>query len=100
MTKTQALAKTGGLVGVVFWSMPDVAAIVAEIGAALEQVGPEHVGIGTDFYGFAQAPRDLQHVGELPRLTAALVEQGYPEETILAILGGNFLRVFEAVWDP
>jgi membrane dipeptidase len=98
MTKAQALARTGGLIGVIFWSMPDIAALVAEIRAALAQVGPEHVGLGTDFFGFGQAPSDLQHAGELPRLTAALIEEGFPEETILAVLGGNFLRVFEQVW--
>lgn len=98
MTKTQALAKTGGLIGVIFWSMADVAALVAEIREALDQVGPDHVGLGTDFFGFGQAPSDLQHAGELPRLTDALVEEGLAEETILSVLGGNFLRVFEQVW--
>src|SRR5262249_27507035 len=98
ITKPQAIAKTGGLIGVVFYGVPDVATLVAEVEAGIELMGPEHVGIGTDFYGFGSAPRDLQHVGELPRFTEALVERGLDDETIRCVLGGNFLRVFEQVW--
>jgi membrane dipeptidase len=98
MTKAEAIAKTGGLVGVVFWSMADTAALVAECDALLEQIGAEHIGLGTDFFGFKQAPRDLQHIGELPALTEALVRRGYADETIQGILGGNYLRIFEQVW--
>ena len=29
--------------------------------------------------------------------TEALVNRGFDEETVLKLLGGNFLRVFEAV---
>lgn len=96
ISKAQAIAQTGGLIGIVFWSMPDVAALIHEADAIIAQTGPDHVALGTDFYGFRDAPKDLQHIGELPALTEALVQRGYDDETILKLLGENWLRVFDA----
>ncbi len=33
-------------------------------------------------------------------LTEGLVARGYSDEDVLQILGGNFLRLFEAAWRP
>lgn len=100
MSKAEAIARKGGLIGVVFWSMADTAILVSEVERIIELTGPDHVGLGTDFFGFRDAPRDLQHVGHLPALTEALVGAGHDDETILKVLGGNYLRVFEQVWRP
>ena len=94
MSKAEAIARSGGLIGIVFWSMPDVAALVREADAIIALTGPDHVALGADFYGFRDAPRDLQHIGQLPALTEALVQHGYDDDTILKLLGGNWLRVF------
>ena len=98
MTKAQAIAAKGGLIGVVFWNQPDTARLVDELDETISQVGPDHAGLGSDFYGFDKAPSDLQHVGEMPALTEQMVRRGYDESTILKILGGNYLRIFDAVW--
>jgi membrane dipeptidase len=98
MSKAEAIARTGGLIGVVFWSMADTTALVREVERIIELVGPDHVGLGTDFFGFRDAPRDLQHIGQLPALTTALVEAGLDDATITKVLGGNYLRIFEQVW--
>jgi membrane dipeptidase len=98
MTKAQAIAAKGGLIGVVFWSQADSEMLVDELDAIIAQTGPEHAGLGTDFYGFEQAPADLRHIGELPVLTEAMLRRGYTEDTILKVLGGNYLRIFDAVW--
>ena len=98
MSKAEAIAKKGGLIGVVFWSMADTAALVREVERIIELTGPDHVGLGTDFFGFRDAPRDLQHIGQLPALTEALVRAGHDDDTILKVLGGNYLRIFEQVW--
>lgn len=100
MTKIEAIARTGGLIGVVFAGMPDADALVAEVDAIIEQAGPDHVGLGSDFYGLDAPgfPRDLRHMGEYPVLTQKLVERGYDDATIHKVLGGNFLRIFEQVW--
>lgn len=98
MSKAEAIARKGGLIGVVFWSMADTAALVREVERIIELTGPDHVGLGTDFFGFRDAPRDLQHAGQLPALTEALVRAGHDDDTILKVLGGNYLRIFEEAW--
>jgi len=39
----------------------------------------------------------LESVDRLPNLTQALLEHGYPETTIEAILGGNLMRALDAI---
>lgn len=98
MSKAEAIARKGGLIGVVFWSMADTAMLVREVERIIELTGPDHVGLGSDFFGFRDAPSDLQHIGQLPALTEALVAAGHDDDVILKVLGGNYLRVFEQVW--
>lgn len=100
MTKIEAIARKGGLIGVVFAGMADASGLVDEVDAIVEQAGPDHVGLGSDFYGLDLPgfPSDLRHMGEYPVLTQRLVERGYDDETIHKVLGGNFLRIFEQVW--
>jgi membrane dipeptidase len=64
----------------------------------IEVAGAEHVGLGADYDGIGRTPIELPHVGALPRLTAGLLERGHDESTVEAVLGGNLLRVFEAVF--
>ncbi len=89
-------------------------------------VGEDHVGLGADFsldhprpgpyqvYAsrdkgtarnlteFATAkinkPRGIQRIHEMPHITAAMVRRGWSEQTILNLLGGNWLRLLERVW--
>jgi membrane dipeptidase len=69
--------------------------IVEHIDHVVKLVGPDHVGLGSDFDG-ASMPLGMDDVSKLPRLTEALLEKGYREEDIEKILGGNLLRVMEA----
>ena len=66
--------------------------------------GVEHVGLGFDlcdsFINFLQVEKPLEtydviktHAG-LGEFTAGLITRGYTEDEIIAILGGNFMRVF------
>lgn len=59
--------------------------------------GIDHVGIGSDFDGVPALPRDLTDASMLPRLTSRLLERGMSEGDVEKVLGGNFMRVFEAV---
>jgi membrane dipeptidase len=43
-------------------------------------------------------PAGLEDASGLPGLTARLLERGFGEDDVRAILGENWLRVFEAVW--
>jgi membrane dipeptidase len=96
--RLEALARNGGVFGVIFYRQTDLEAIVADIEHVIDRIGPEHVGLGSDFYGVDNAPRGLEDISRLPALTEALLRRGHSDEVVLKILGGNYLRVFEQVW--
>ncbi len=98
-TKLQAIAATGGLAGVIFWNQADVATIADEIEAIIEHVGDDYVALGSDFYSQELAPVGLEDMSKLPVLTEELARRGHSDSTILKILGENYLRVLEAVFD-
>jgi membrane dipeptidase len=59
--------------------------------------GVENVGLGSDFDGISDTPAGLEDIGKLMNITQELSARGYKEDEIRKILGGNFLRVFNAV---
>lgn len=63
---------------------------------ALHLIGPDHVGIGSDFDGVAALPAGMEDCSRLTRLTAALLQRGYGEAELTKVLGGNVLRVMDA----
>src|SRR5712671_5303523 len=68
--------------------------IIDHIDHVVKVVGPDHVGLGSDFDG-ADMPDGLEDCSKLPKITEALLRKGYSEEDIRKILGGNTLRVME-----
>ncbi len=108
-------------------SSPPLASVVDHLQHVVELVGIEHVGLGLDFSQHPDAngmslvryekllreglwtPQTLvsppwyypvPSPAKIPLLTAELLERGYAEADIGAILGGNFMRLLEAVWKP
>jgi membrane dipeptidase len=71
-------------------------AIVDHIDHAVKLVGADHVGLGSDFDGSVM-PRGMEDCSKLPKLTEAMMRRGYSDDDIRKILGGNTLRVMEAV---
>src|SRR5690606_1891390 len=59
-------------------------------------VGIDYVGLGGDYDGISVTPVGLEDVTTYPLITKELVKRGYSTEDINKILGGNFIRVFEA----
>ena len=59
-------------------------------------VGVDYVGLGSDFDGIEAPPAELTDVTKYPLVTKGLLERGYSKKEIGNILGGNFIRVFEA----
>jgi len=59
----------------------------------VEVMGPEHVGIGSDFDGGDLLPVGLEDVSRFPWLFAELLRRGYADDDLRAIAGGNILRV-------
>jgi membrane dipeptidase len=74
-----------------------VARIVDHIDHIVKLVGVDHVGIGSVFDGVQVTTADLATVADLPNLTKELLRRGYTESDVDKILGGNMLRVMEAV---
>jgi membrane dipeptidase len=70
--------------------------IVDHIDHVVKLVGPDHVGLGSDFDG-ASMPQGMEDCTGLPKITEALLRKGYKEQAIRNILGGNILRVMEQV---
>jgi membrane dipeptidase len=69
-----------------------VADIVDHIDYAVNRIGVEHVGIGTDFDG-GGGVAGFMNASQAPNLTAELVKRGYDREMLGKIWGGNFLRL-------
>ncbi len=68
--------------------------IVEHIDHVVKLVGPDHVGLGSDFDG-ATMPDGMEDCSKLPKITEALLRKGYSEDDIRKILSGNALRVME-----
>ncbi len=59
---------------------------------AIRVMGVDHVGLGADWDG-GGGVQGLEDVSLLPRITARLRREGFPEADIAKIMGGNLLRV-------
>jgi membrane dipeptidase len=77
--------------------LPPASVVVDHIDHVVKLVGPDHVGLGSDFDGTYAVPEGLEDVSKLPIITYYLLKRGYKEEDIVKILGGNLLRVFTEV---
>lgn len=90
----QAIADTGGIIGVGIWESALCGETPAAAARAMRHVadlvGVEHVALGSDFDGTVTVPFDA---AGLPRLTDALLETGFSPGEIEQIMGGNVARL-------
>lgn len=99
----RALARNGGVMGMnyapsfVAETDADLSAVIRHIEHICALVGPDHVGLGSDYDGIGRPPRGLEDVTCAPVVTEALLGLGYSDETVVKILGANFLRIIKAV---
>lgn len=68
--------------------------VLAHLEHAIEVMGIDHVGLGTDFDGDGGVP-GLANSSELINFTRELLARRYSEADIQKIWGGNFLKVME-----
>ena len=68
---------------------------MAHLYHAIDVMGIDHVGLGTDFDGDGGVP-GLADASELINFTKALLRRRFSEEDMAKIWGGNWLRVVEA----
>jgi membrane dipeptidase len=95
--RLRAIAAQGGVIGIGFFPGAvcgdDAVAIARAVQHARAVAGPGAVAFGSDWDGATTTPFDA---AGLPRLTAALLAAGVPEDELRAIAGGNALRVLRA----
>lgn len=99
----RALAKKGGVMQVTLYEgflrrdgQATIKDAVQHINHAVEVMGIEHVGIGTDFDGDGGVP-GVASASELINLTRLLRKVGYTDEQLRLLWGENFLRVMRIV---
>lgn len=95
----RALAAKGGVAQTTIYNgflRKDAQATILDVMAHLEHaidvMGIDHVGLGTDFDGDGGVP-GLADSSELLNFTRQLLRKRYSDEDIQKIWGGNFLRV-------
>ena len=123
----RAIAATGGLVGITAYApfirydrRPTVEDYLDHFDYAIKLVGADHVALATDMfdgktrvnwatphyypevtrgcaYG-ATGVEGFNSKGEIINVVAGFLKRGYPDMVIRKVLGGNWLRVIEAVW--
>jgi microsomal dipeptidase-like Zn-dependent dipeptidase len=88
------VAATGGVVGIGYWDAAtcgtDAAAVARAVRHAANVVGVGHVALGSDFDGTVTTPFDTTGVVEI---TDALLAEGFTDEEVRAVMGGNVLRL-------
>lgn len=93
----RVVAQTGGVIGV--WPptsvFVDKAAMAAGIARLADVVGVDHVGIGTDMMGLISGSCYGDYA-QTPEVAAALLDRGFSAADVRRIMGGNYVRVFEA----
>jgi len=100
----RAIAATGGTVGVIFSRMflarrggpVDAGMVVEHLAHIVDTVGEAHASIGSDYDGAITPPADIGR-GEYARVVQKMLDRGWSDTRIAAILGGNALRVFGAL---
>jgi membrane dipeptidase len=99
----EAMADRGGVMGMNFApsfvhpTQATIQGVVDHIDHIVDLVGPDHVGLGSDFDGIPYTPAGLEDVTRMPNITAELVERGYAKEDVRKILGENHLRLIKGV---
>ncbi|WP_206069580.1 dipeptidase [Novosphingobium olei] len=90
----RGVARTGGLIGIGYWDAAVCSTSPRAIARAMRHVrdlvGIDHVALGSDFDGATTTRFDTS---QLEQVTQALVEQGFSDDDIRALMGGNALRV-------
>lgn len=99
--EVKGIARTGGIIGIGYWETAvckcDAKSIARAIRYTANLVGPDHAALGSDFDGAVTAPFDTTGVIEI---TDALLAEGFSEDDIRLIMGGNVLRLLQSTLAP
>ena len=90
------IAQTGGIIGIGFWRTAvcgdDVNAIVRAIRYTVDQVGVDHVALGSDFDGAVTMPLNVAHLNQI---TQSLQQEGFSDTEIRQIMGENVIQFLQ-----
>jgi len=96
----RALAEKGGVMGIAFYRRfihreeSTLDRLCDHLMHALELMGEDHVGIGSDFDGTSGLLRPIpEDVSRLEELFEALARRGVNEEILKQVAGESFLRM-------
>lgn len=99
----RALAQQGGVMQITLYhgflrldGEATVADAIAHLEHAIDVMGINHVGIGSDFDGDGGV-RGLADASEMINLTRLLRQRGFSDNDLQKIWGGNWLRVMGEV---
>ncbi len=100
----KAVANTGGVIGIIFATnflhqsgKPKNSSMIIDHLEHLINVGGEEVAaVGSDFDGAISPPKDLYSTSLYPVLIQKMLDRNWSQERIEAVLGKNFLRVFQS----
>ncbi|MDQ6927312.1 MAG: dipeptidase [Actinomycetota bacterium] len=101
----KAIAKLGGIVGVMFHTgflgesliAGRAEAVVRHLEHVIRVGGEDTAAIGSDWDGLIVPPRDMRTVLQLPLLVQLMLDRGLTPATVRKVLGANYLRVMQAV---
>lgn len=93
----KGVAATGGIIGLGYWDgamcNTDPATVAKAVKHVRDLVGIEHVALGSDFDGAVTTRFDTSGIVQI---TQALMDAGFTEAEIRAVMGLNALRVIKA----
>lgn len=104
--QAERIAASGGLVGITFAGLfvdPDPARVTRErvlehLEHFVSLLGPEHVGLGSDFDGFTERfGLAFSSPSAFRWIAGELLRRGHPRPDVEKIMGGNWLRVIGEV---
>ncbi|TJY43112.1 membrane dipeptidase [Cohnella pontilimi] len=98
--QVRALIAVGGIIGVTFvpWFLTDpepasIQHILRHVDHICALGGERHIAFGSDFDGAERYAQGVEHPGQYPRLTEALLKR-YPENMVRGFMSGNAKRFF------
>jgi membrane dipeptidase len=102
LEQIREILQRGGMIGIAFnpeMLAPDGCAgledVFAHLDTVVQKFGPNAVGMGSDFCGFDTPAEGLEDVSRIGRLRERLLAGGYGNDAVAAILGRNWIDLFQ-----
>ena len=93
----RGVARTGGVIGIGYWDGAVCGTSPRDAAKAMKHirdlVGIDYVALGSDYDGATTVRFDTS---QLAQVTQALIDEGFSEDEIRAVMGDNALRVLRA----